>query len=265
MAKKLVVESFKGERPRVPDDGLPDDSASVAINTRLSNGEIRAYPQVEVSTDSNSALDTIVTGGYTNFFKASIEDAINWMSWMQDAKVSVLEVRYNDISAYEFPAKPTVAIIGGELAVQFAGRYVTNVGSGEDDWQASFTRGAIEAGVNPGLEYPFNQFVTASVAEELDTITSYLWEFQSGDATILPSGTNVAEPEFTTQLAFPAVRGIQNANSRTAVWRCTINDASGNTGYKDITISFRAWLFNQGVVGDEGDSPYNEDYYNDEF
>ena len=258
MSKKIIVDNFSGERPRVTNDDLPQRSASLAVNTRLSNGDIRAYPQFSDSEDDNSELSLIVTGGYTNFFKASNEAAINWMSWTSNDKISTLEVRYNDINAYEFPEAPRINVQAGEqLGVGFSGRYVTNQGSGStEDWRAAFTTGAFENGVDPGLTYPFNQFVQAEVPNELDTITTYAWTYVSGDMDILPiNGSNNQNQEFATTLAFPSVPRLANGNTKSAVYRCTVTDASGNTGTKEITISFTAYIYQEDRGGGPGGRP----------
>ena len=260
MADKKVLANFRGELPRLPDKDLPIEAASRAINTRLSNGEIRPYPIFEDSVDEpNPTLNPIVSGGYTNFFKASPDTVIHWMSWTANDDIPILEVRYNDISAYDSPEPPVIAIPDGEeLAVAFRGRDVSNRGEGTEEWVSATTRGANINGVEPGREYPWNTPVEAYVDNELAPISTVLWEYVSGDVTILPAPPNAASTEFNTQLSFPAVPGIEQANTRTAIWRCTITDTSGNVGTKEIQVQFSAYLFYSSGTGPDpiDDEPF---------
>lgn len=264
MAKKLIITNFKGERPRLPDNALPQESASIAINTRLSNGEIRAYPQIVDSTDANSILSSLITGGYTNFYKASTEDAINWISWDADDKVSTLEIRYNDISAYEFPLPPQTTVQPGEeLAVGFTGQYVSNLGEGaNENWTSARTTGAFASNITAGVEYSFTQSVTGTVVNEFDTLTTFLWQYVSGDTSITVTDPNLQTAEFNANLIYPSLTGINNGTSKSAQWRCTITDASGNVGTKEITVFFTVYLFAEGGGGgtpfDDGNDYWEE-------
>lgn len=266
MAKKQVIEQFRGERPRLPNKDLPQSAASLAVNTRLSNGEIRAYPAVRDSLDDNSQLNDIVSGGYTNFFKASNEDAINWMSWVDNINVSVLEVRYNNIEAYEFPLPPSTNVredLGEQLAVGFFGLFVANRGSGEvEDWRAAFTRGAQENSVSSGIQYPFDQMVSAVVVDQLDTITTYRWDYVSGDSDIVADDQDIQNPTFSTTLGYPYDFGLEAGFTKSAVWRATVTDASGNVGTKEVTISFTTYTFENSGGG--GFPPQDDDFW-DEF
>ena len=50
--------------------------------------------------------------------------------------------------------------------------------------------------------------------------------------------------------------GINNGTSKSATWRCTITDASGNVGSKEVTVIFTAYLFLEGSGG--GGTPFDD-------
>ncbi len=271
MADKKVIENFRGEIPRVTDEDLPRSGASLAINTRLTNGNIRPYPPITDSDDTNSTLSSVVTGGFTNIFKASPESLINWLSWTEDQNVSIMEVRYSDINRYDFPLEPTIEPQGGVLNVTFSGQYVQNKGA--DEWVSARTyyrRGNVAPPVpisNTLME------ITASLIGG-GTITSYSWERLTGDATIIPNPgspgvSSDASPNFElANLEWPVGTGLGNANVKTARWRCTIQDDQGNTGSKEIQLTFTAYWDLTGSYNNRGiDGPGNDDgiYEWDEF
>lgn len=247
MAKKIIIESFKGESPRTPDVSLAENFSSHTVNTRLSNGFIRGLPRMEESTDNSSELSALIEGqpvgdGYTNFFKASSDDTLFWMSWSTPGVISVLETRYNDLEAYPAPQPPTddVAPAGSEFNVTFSGQGVQYTYQGE--WVASGSK-RFESNDNPNQVVKVTTTVTAVVSDNANPVSTYLWEKQSeiGDAVMSIDDPNIQSPTFDANLPAPVDVGEEGGSSVEAVWKCTVTDTSANTSEKEIKVML--WYF----------------------
>jgi len=262
MAKKIILEQFTGVTPRVPNHALPDRAASSAINARLSDNTIRPFYEPVDSVDANSDLSSNFDG-YTNFFKASTDDTLAWMSWTVDRNISVLEVRYNDIDRYDYPTAPEASAEGGVLSVFLSGPTVALVGDNEYVAAVTYT---VQTNETPGEATIVNQTqqVTATLEFTLDTISTYAWAYVSGDAAIVIDTDSIADPTFTNpSLAAPAVIGTTETAS--AVWEVTITDNSANVGTRQITVTFGyAWEpLPTATTGGGGGGVENDDYYYD--
>ena len=242
MAKKIAIGAFSGVSPRIPDHALPEMAASRAANTRLTDSTIRPYYEPAISTDLNATMSTLASG-YTNLFKASREDAITWMAWSTEAHVTTLEVRYNDISAYDYPSflesAPEGGGVGGDLNVLFeltSGQVVFQ----NDTFTSSYTNNVFSN--NPPEEdtiYSIAQVVTGYASPESlagkGNITTYTWTKISGDVGITIDDPSIAAPTFTLdELLAPTTIGERT--SKEAIYELKIDTDTFASGTKEITI-----------------------------
>ncbi len=243
MAKKIVLEQFTGVTPRVPNHALPKKAASSAVNARLTDSTIRPFYEPVDSSDTNSDLSANFDG-YTNFFKASPEDAIAWLSWTVDAKVSALEVRYNDLDSYDYPVAPEATAADGHvLLIDIEGASPTVAILLENNLYGAAYTYTHTSNYAPSSAIDPQTNLTRQVTAAIDTLIGgatasiYLWEVIDAHADISIDSTSIASPTFTcSTLDAPSTAGSRT--TKEATYKVTITDTSANTGAQWVKVSF---------------------------
>ena len=244
MSKKIALSSFSGVSPSTPNHSLPEMVASHAVNTRLTDSTIRPYYEPAISNDPNATMSTLASG-YTNLFKTSREEAITWMAWSTEAHVTTLEVRYNDISAYDYPAFLESASqgggVGGTLNVLFeltAGQVVfQNDEFVSSDTTIVFSSLPPEVDEFTGIAQTVVGYVTPESLVGKGNIILHTWTKISGDEGITIDDASIAAPTFTLDsLLAPSASGTYT--SKEALYELKVDTDSLASGIKQIKIIY---------------------------
>lgn len=232
---KISIDVFSGVIPLMPDHSLPKESSSNAVNARLTDSTIRPYYQPELSGVTPQGIGT--SNGFSTFFKASYaSDTVAWMVWQTinspvGTTISLVESRYNDITAYDYP--DTIASpVGGVLNVLLSGDGVS-LSNGE--YSSTETHRIVDN--DPGAIATFNstQQITSTVEVELNGTPTYAWVFVSGDAGVTIDNAAIANPTFSMSAAKPGT--IDSSTTISAIWKVTATDATPDTGTREVEIS----------------------------